>query len=434
MSVIKVPVNWKPRPYQFRLWNYLQNGGKRGVAVWHRRAGKDLTALNWTATSLIQRPGLYWHLLPTYNQGRKIAWDGMTKTGRGFVSHFPQELICGVNNTDMKLEFKNGSIWQVVGTDNVDRLVGANPVGCVFSEYSLQDPRAWDYIRPILMENDGWALFIYTPRGRNHGFDLYDMARKNKDWYCECLSVDKTKAVTEKVIQAERDAGMPDEMINQEFYCSFDSALVGAYYGKEMKKMQDDKRITTVPHDPMLEVHTIWDLGIDDSMTIGFVQIHGREVRFINYIEDTGKGLPHYARLLKELADTQEYNYGRHLAPHDIKVRELGTGRSRFEVAAELGIRFTILPRLSVEDGISAVRNLLPMTWMDETKCYRLIQALLQYRQDWDEKKRLYTHVHDWTSHGADMVRMLAIGLKQLQQSRTFTQEIAINDYDPLGW
>ena len=169
MPELILPYNWEPREYQLPLWSFLENGGKRAVCIWHRRAGKDATALNFTVTSIVQRPGLYWHLLPTYNQGRKIVWDGMTKEARPIMDARPQDLVKTVNNTDMKLETINGGLWQVVGTDYVDRLVGANPVGCVFSEYSLQDPRAWDLIRPILLENGGWAIFIYTPTERTMG-------------------------------------------------------------------------------------------------------------------------------------------------------------------------------------------------------------------------------------------------------------------------
>jgi len=200
---IIVPRNWKPRLYQQPLWYYLENGGKRAVAIWHRRAGKDTVSLNWTVVSLVQRPGLYWHMLPTYQQGRKIVWDGINKDGRKFLDYFPPELIDNVNNTEMKIEFKNGSIFQVVGTDNVDRLVGANPIGCVLSEYSLQDPRAWNYLRPILAENEGWALFIYTPRGRNHGHDLFAMAKKQPDWFSELLTVEVEKRVPPE-LRAER--------------------------------------------------------------------------------------------------------------------------------------------------------------------------------------------------------------------------------------
>ena len=370
-----------------------------------------MTSMNWTIYSAFKRPGLYWHLLPTYQQGRKIVWDGITKTGRSFLDHWPEELVTGVNNTEMKLELKNGSIWQVVGTDNVDRLVGANPVGCVFSEYSLQDPRAWDYIRPILAENGGWAVFIYTPRGRNHGYELMQQAKKNDNWFAEELTIDKTGSIPMSAVDEERAAGMPEELIQQEFFCSFDAALVGSYYGDGMKKAVEEGRITHVPYDPRLPVHTAWDIGMHDATAIWFYQVNNREVWVIDYYEDNGRGLEEYAAILRE----KGYSYGDHIAPHDIAVRELGTGKSRQEVALNFGIRFIMAPQIGVQDGISAVRQLLPRIWFDEEKCERGIDALKQYVKEYDEKRGMYREKpkHDWTSHGADAFRYLAVGMRE---------------------
>ncbi|HEV2111059.1 MAG TPA: hypothetical protein VGT99_06885, partial [Gammaproteobacteria bacterium] len=184
MADITLPNGWQPRPHQRRLWDYLEGGGRRAVAVWHRRAGKDSTAINWTAVAAHQRIGTYWHMLPTANQGRMVVWEGRDGLGRRLIDQaFPPALRAGERNDRMTMELRGGSVWQVVGSDNYDRLVGANPVGVVFSEWSLTDPRAWDYVRPILAENGGWALFIYTPRGKNHGFELYDIARHRGDWF-----------------------------------------------------------------------------------------------------------------------------------------------------------------------------------------------------------------------------------------------------------
>lgn len=416
MSKIQVPIDWKPRPYQLPLWKYMEGGGKRAVAVWHRRAGKDLSSINWCAVSALTRPGLYWHLFPTYNQGRKIAWDGMTRDGRKFLEHFPKEMWEAVNNTEMRLTLKNGSIYQVVGTDNVDRLVGANPVGVVFSEYSLQDPRAWDYIRPILAENGGWALFIYTARGRNHGYDLLNVAKKNENWFQQVLSVEDTRAIPLSAIDEERASGMPEEMIQQEFYCSFDAPLVGSYYGNAMARLLADGHLTKVPYEPLLEVHTAWDLGVGDSTSIIFYQLSGSEIRIIDYYEMQGEGLAHYVKVLRE----KEYVYGEHLAPHDIQVRDFSTGKSRLEAARELGIRFRVVPNLRIDDGIEAVRNTLPKVWFDETKCSHLIEALRQYRKDYDEKRQVFRDrpLHDWTSHPSDAMRYLALGVRQRNDKR----------------
>ena len=410
MTKIQVPSNWAPRPYQMPMWDFMENGGKRAVCVWHRRAGKDLCSINWCAVSALTRPGLYWHLFPTYGQGRKIAWDGMTRDGRKFLDHFPKEMVTAVNNTEMRLTLSNGSIFQVVGTDNADRLVGANPVGVVFSEYSIQDPRAWDYIRPILAENEGWALFIYTARGRNHGYDLLNVAKRNESWFQQVLSVEDTRAIPMSAIDDERAAGMPEEMIQQEFFCSFDAPLVGSYYGNPMAKLLADGQITKVPYDPVLEVHTSWDLGIGDSTVILFFQMANNEIRLIDYYENQGEGLPHYIKTLRE----KEYVYGEHYAPHDIKVRDFSTGKSRLEVARELGVRFRVVANLRIEDGIEAVRSVLPRCYIDEDKCSHLIEALRQYRKDYDEKHLTFKDrpLHDWTSHPADAFRYMALGIR----------------------
>ena len=428
---IQVPDNWRPRDYQLDLWKYLENGGKRAVAVWHRRAGKDLLSVNWCVTAALKRKGLYWHLLPTYNQGRKIVWDGMTRDGRSFLEHFPKELWANVNNTDMRLELKNGSIYQVVGTDNVDRLVGSNPVGVVFSEYSLQDPRAWDLVRPILAENGGWAMFIYTARGRNHGYDLFNMANRNERWFCQKLSIDDTSVLTQEAIEEEREAGMPEELIQQEFYCSFDAPLVGSYYGSLMAKALAEERIKNVPYEPRLEVHTAWDLGMGDSTAIIWFQQFGNEYRIIDYYENQGEGIPHYVKIVRE----KDYIYGRHIAPHDIKVREMGTGKSRFEVARDLGIRFDVCPNIQVDDGIEAVRSIIPRCYFDEKKCSILVEALRQYRKDYDEKNKVYKNrpLHDWSSHGADAFRYLALGTRDINKNRQNLPSFADSNYNVLG-
>jgi hypothetical protein len=355
----------------------------------------------------------------------------MTRDGRKFIEHFPKEMWEAVNNTEMRLTLKNGSIYQVVGTDNVDRLVGANPVGVVFSEYSLQDPRAWDYIRPILAENGGWALFIYTARGRNHGYDMLNMARRNERWFQQTLTVDDTRAISIEAVDEERESGMPEEMIQQEFYCSFDAPLVGSYYGTAMAKLLADGRLGSLPYEPRLEVHTAWDLGVSDSTAIVFYQKHGQEIRIIDYYEASGEGMAHYAKVIKE----RDYVYGEHLAPHDIQVRELGSGKSRLEVARELGIRFRVVPNLRIDDGIEAVRTTLPKCWFDEKKCTHLIESLRQYRKDFDEKHKVFRDkpLHDWTSHPADAFRYMCVGLRdQLDLSKRSLPRMADMEYKIL--
>ena len=395
---IQLPNEWAPRDYQQEFWGELEGGKKRGVAVWHRRAGKDSLGIHWTSVAAMQRVGTYWHMLPTQAQGRKVVWDGITKDGRRVLDAWPEELIVHRRNDEMKLEIANGSIWQVVGSDNYDSLVGSNPIGVLLSEFSIADPAAWDFIRPILAENGGWAVFLYTPRGRNHGWELYDMARSNPDWAASLLTVEDTGAISLDVVEEERKAGMSEEMIQQEFYCSFEAPLFGAYYAQEMMAAED--RITSVPYEPTVPCETWWDLGIGDETSIWFAQRVGQEIHLIDYHEASGESLAYYARVLQD----KGYVYSDHCLPHDVRARELGTGKTREEVLKSLNINPSVVKQHKVEDRIEAVRNMLGRCYFDEKKCARGIEALRQYRREYDDKRKTFKArpVHDWASHGAD--------------------------------
>jgi hypothetical protein len=277
MPKITLPHNYTPRLYQENLYNSLANGFKRGVAVWHRRAGKDKTLVNIVVKEMFKRVGAYYYFFPTYTQGKKILWDGMDRDGYPFLSHFPEELREGQPNaTEMKLKMRNGSLFQVVGSDNINTIVGTNPVGCVFSEYALQDPAGWDFISPILLENDGWSLFNFTPRGYNHGWRIYDMASNNPDWFCEKLTIDDTKrpdgkpVITHAQIDAERAAGKTEDFLQQEYWCSFAASIPGAYFADEMRRAREQGKICDVPADPNLAANTYWDIGSGktDAMTV----------------------------------------------------------------------------------------------------------------------------------------------------------------------
>lgn len=219
---ITLPHKYEPRGYQIPLWRAVQSGIKRIVVVWHRRSGKEKTIVNIVAQESQKRKGTYFYFFPTYKQGKKILWDGLDRDGFPFLSHFPKELVASKNDTELKIKFKNGSVFQIIGTDNIDSIVGTNPVGCVFSEYPLQDPKAWDLIRPILLENGGWAIFDFTPRGMNHGHKILQTAINNpKTWWHQILTVDDTHAVTKEQIEQERRENMPEDLIQQEYYCKF---------------------------------------------------------------------------------------------------------------------------------------------------------------------------------------------------------------------
>jgi hypothetical protein len=300
----------------------------------------------------------------------------------------------------------------VVGSDNYDALVGSNPLGVVFSEYSLARPAAWEYLRPILAENGGWAVFIFTPRGQNHAYDLYRMAQTRPDWFVQRLTVKETGVVPEAVIEGERRAGMPEALIQQEYYCSFSAAVVGSYFGSLLEQAEQDGRIGAAPGDPALPVHTAWDLGISDSTAIWFFQAAAGEVRIIDYYENQGQPLSHYAEVLR----ARGYVYGDDFVPHDAKVRELGTGRTRIETLLGLGRHPRLVPAHTLADGINAVRETLARCWFDGERCAAGLKALKLYQRDWDEAGHCYRDRprHDWTSHAADAFRYLAMGWREM--------------------
>lgn len=367
-----------------------------------------------------QKIGVYYYFFPTFAQGRKVLWDFIDKDGYRVLDHLPKEIVSGnPNATEMKIRLKNGSLIQIIGTNNTDSIVGTNPIGCVFSEYSLQDPTAWTLIRPILVENGGWAVFNFTPRGQNHAKELYDMAKINPDWFCQLLSVEETNLdsgspiISPGDIDAERASGMSEDYIQQEFYCSFTLGIEGSYYAKYMNDAREEERITNVTWNKQSRVYTAWDIGYGDSTAIIFYQLAGKEIHIIDYYENHGEGLPHYAKVLV----SKPYVYADHFAPHDIDAHSFSSGLSAREVAAELGIKFIPLPtlKLTVENGIEALRGIFPRFWIDEKKCKALISALENYRKEFDQKHSVYKSrpVHDWASHGADAARYMAIAIKK---------------------
>jgi hypothetical protein len=420
--------NWSPRLYQKALWSYLEDGGRRACVIWHRRSGKDDVALNWTCRAAHERVGEYWHMLPEAAQGRKVVWDAVSPhTGKRRIDQaFPPEFRDKTREQDMVVQFKNGSLWRVVGSDNYNSLMGATPVGVVFSEWALADPNAWAFLRPILMENGGWAMFITTPRGNNHARTTLDLARQEPGWFAEVLSADKTGVFTSEQLATElrelqHDYGVEEgaALYEQEYNCSFDSALVGSYYGSYLTRATKAGRIASVPVDRAVLVHTAWDLGISDSTAIWFVQCVGKERRLVDYHEGSGLGLDEYARILEEKRARHGWVYGYHFFPHDIEHRELGNrGLSRVDTLSGLGIKAKVVPVSNVNDGVNAVRRMLDATWIDEKRCERGLNALRNYSRAWNEKTKMFSDApkHDWASHGADALRTFACGYRDAKE------------------
>lgn len=425
MSDITIPAQgWKPRPYQLPLVKYMipETRGLRAAVAWHRRAGKDLTCLNIAAIKSMQRVGTYVFIGPYQNQVRRIIWDGMDGEGKKFIDAWPKELITRKNEAEMRIHLATGSVIQLLGADNPDKLVGINPVGIVFSEFSLCDPTSWKLTNPILAENGGWAIFNGTPRGQNHFYHMLNRAKSNPDWFASHLTAVDTKAISPEELKKAREELNNEALFQSEFMTSFNTPVDGAYYGEQISKLYKMGHILPdLSPDPALSVHTAWDLGMDDSTTIWLYQLFRKEVRVVGYYENSGEGLAHYVQFLNRWQALRDVSFGRHYFPHDIKVRELGSGRSRIETLRSLGLKAEVVKKLPLADGIEAVRQVLPMCWFAEKECSLGIEHLKSYRKEFDSMRNVFrkTPVHDRASHGADGFRTLALAIKQTNQTET---------------
>ncbi len=420
----KIHLNkFKARVYQ-RPFIEAFNSGKytRYLLIWPRRAGKDVCAFNMILRAALKKVGVYFYIFPTYSQAKKVIFDSITNSGERFSDYIPPELLSGSNSSELKYNLANGSLIQLVGSDNIDSLMGTNPQGCIFSEYALQDPTAYQFLRPILMGNGGWAMFVSTPRGKNHLWELYNIAQNSENWFCSKLTVDDTDHISRHEIYKEIEEGLISEpLAMQEFWTDFTLGVEGSYYCKYIDKMRVKGQIGQVPYEAGFKVGTCFDLGVRDSTTILFWQQIGQTVRIIDCYENSKVGLEHYVNLLRRYESEKGYVYGKHIAPHDIAVKEFGSGMTRWEKAKSLGITFMVAPNISIEDGIEAVRSCLSKVWVDEVNCKQFIKAIENYRQEWDPKRKTYKGhpLHDWSSHWADNLRYLAVSLPKTRDSQS---------------
>lgn len=380
------------------------------VMVCHRRAGKTVACvadLVLSALATTKDSARFAYLCPQFNQAKDVAWLYI----KNLTADIPQVTY---NETELRCDLPNGSRIRLYGAENGDRLRGLYLDGIILDEYADMAPDVWGaVIRPALSDRNGWAAFIGTPKGHNEFHRIF--ADADSEWFKLMLKAGDSGIISPKELEAARKS-MTEDQYAQEFECSFEAAIRGAYYGKEMKRAEEDGRLTRCPYEPVSQVWTAWDLGMDDSTAIWFAQMVGREIRVIDYYEAQGMALDHYVKVLKE----KPYIYAGALLPHDAKVRELGTGKSRQETLEGFGLgNCTVVPAQSVEDGINAVRLMLPRCYFDAVKCKSGIEALKQYRADFDEKKNVFTNRprHDWTSHAADAFRYLALGIRSETKS-----------------
>jgi phage terminase large subunit len=428
VAVQKIEIPYLPRD-QFEAYHDRTDRWAKVVA--HRRFGKTVGCVNdliRAATSNPREypPPRYSYVAPTYTQAKDIAW--------GYLKHYSAP-IPGIKTSESELwvEYPNAARVRLYGADNYERLRGLYNDGVVIDEPAQMDPRAWpEVIRPTLSDYAGWASFIGTPAGRDwfYKIDKGEDGSELPDWYRLTIKASESGIVAHEELQSLK-RGMSSEQYAQEFECSFDAAIVGAYYGKLMTQAEADKRITGVPYEPTASVWTAWDLGIRDATAIWWAQTVGKEIRIIDYYEASGADLAHYVDQLR----SRKYSYAGHIVPHDAQAKELGTGKSRLEVLSSLGMNnITVAPMHRVEDGINAARVFIPKCWFDANKCARGIDALKLYRAEYDDKLQTLKPkpVHDWASHGADAFRYLAMTFDKWALSTSdFNRKVA---YSPKGF
>ena len=401
----RVVIPYKPRaafsPFHKRnkRWSSL---------VVHRRAGKTVASVNDLIKGALRcekKDPRFAYIAPLYKQAKDVVWQ--------YLKYYSLAVPgTDAHESELRVDFPNGGRVRLYGADNPDALRGIYLDGVVLDEYADMNPRVWgEVIRPALSDRKGWAVFIGTPKGKNAFYDLHTTAEGDDSWFSMLLPASKSGLIDAEEL-ADARKSMTEEQFEQEFECSFSAAIIGAYYGKLIAKAESEGRVTDLPYQPNKPVHTAWDIGISktDATGVWFFQQVGDWINLIDYYEAVGEGLPHYAKVLQD----KPYVYGIHHAPHDIRNREWGSGRARIEVARDYKINFRMAPNIAVMDGINAVRLLFTRFRFDQTKCATGLEALRQYKQDWDDDRKTFRlgPRHDWTSHAADAFRMLALGVK----------------------
>lgn len=406
MGVIReVVIPYTPRD---AFWPFHERTKRWASLVVHRRAGKTVATVNDLikgALTCSNKDPRFAYIAPLYKQAKDVVWQ--------YLKYYALSVPGAVaHESELRVDFPNGGRVRLYGADNPDALRGIYLDGVALDEYADMNPRVWgEVIRPALSDRKGWAVFIGTPKGKNAFYDLHTTAEGDDSWFSMLLPASESGLIDAEEL-ADARKSMTEEQFEQEFECSFSAAIIGAYYGKLIAKAESEGRVTDLPYQPNKPVHTAWDIGISktDATGVWFFQQVGDWINLIDYYEAVGEGLPHYAKVLQD----KPYVYGIHHAPHDIRNREWGSGRARIEVARDYKINFRMAPNIAVMDGINAVRLLFTRFRFDQTKCATGLEALRQYKQDWDDDRKTFRlgPRHDWTSHAADAFRMLALGVK----------------------
>ena len=407
-----IEIPYAPRPQQFNLH---ADPSRFKICVSHRRWGKSVYAITELLRKALEiqterSDGRFMYLAPYYRQAKQVAWD--------YLCYYTRDIPgTKINQSELRVDLINGSRIRLAGAgDDPDALRGIFLDGIVLDEYADMSPRVWSEIcRPALVDRKGWAIFIGTPKGKNHFWQLYENAEKDKEWTRYLFKASETGVVAPEELEAARKE-MGEDEFQQEFECSWSAAIKGSYYGSIIEEAESDGRVSKVEVDPALPVHVAWDLGISDSCSLWFFQVTMGEVRFVDFYEHSGVGLEHYVKVMEQ----KGYWYGDDWLPHDAKVRELGTGRTRAETLVNMGRRPRIVTNHKVEDGINAARLLLHHCWFDELNCEQGINSLRSYQREWDDVKRVFrkTPLHNWASHAADSFRYASMAYRNIQPEK----------------
>jgi hypothetical protein len=404
MGKREIIIPYSPREPQLAIHKMVSE--KRfSVVVAHRRMGKTVAALNHLIKDAVnnqKEAPRYAYIAPTYGQAKRVAWDYLLK--------YTMPLQATPNISELRTDFWGRRI-QLYGSDNPDSLRGQYFDGVILDEIGDQNPRIWtDIIRPALSDRLGWALFLGTPKGNNHFKSLRDQAEAQEDWGFLEFKASQTGLISAVELKDARKE-MGEDKFNQEFECSFNAAVEGSYYGSLINDLEEKGRLCHIIRDDLCRTFTAWDLGVSDSTAIWVVQAVNQEYRVLDFVENHGVGLDWYVTWIKE----NKWHTAEHILPHDVEVRELGTGRSRKEMLQEAGLQITVAPRLSVADGIQAVRRILPKCWFNSPQVKQGLDALRNYRREFDEKRTVFYDkpLHDWASHASDAFRYLAVGINE---------------------
>jgi len=420
----KIP--YTPRKHQKYIHHNIDRH-RWSVLVCHRRFGKTVCMINQLIKSALLsklKNPRYAYIAPTFKQAKSIAWDYMKQ----FTLKIPNVKF---NETELRVDLPNGSRITLLGAENCDGLRGIYLDGCVIDEYANVNERLFpEIIRPALSDRKGYCVFIGTPQGMNNNFyELYQHAQGAEDWFHYKAKASQTKIVDPDELQKAEEI-MGSNKFKQEFECDWIANIEGAVFGEIVAEMENKRQLGRVPYDPALPVSTAWDLGVSDHTAIIFFQQLGNAINIIDYYEERGQGLPHYV----DVVNNKDYIYQDHFAPHDIEVMEFSNGKTRREVAYQLGIRFKVVPKIPLEDGIHATLMTLPRCWIDTDHCKKLIDALRHYHRKYIDKNRMFRTkpVHDWSSHACDAMRYLCVGITELNTRQTAPQNVADNEYSIL--